>query len=210
MEELNVFENLIIEALSNVDQSYYQTTYNNIQNFRHALANRNGRFFNNDFERFGERVFCYEFYHQLRNLIENERNKTSHFLNGTLLQAEVEKMQIIELVERFGLRILRGRMSPDFLMHSPGNASSHPFVIEVKCENELSSRKLFFDLEKIDQFITRYNYQRGIFLAINVNNELIQSRIDELQDEINQLKGKNSIKIISKEHQQAQHHIWQL
>ncbi|MDO8316672.1 MAG: hypothetical protein Q7T12_04035 [Flavobacterium sp.] len=57
MEELNIFENLIIRALSNVDQSYYQTTYNNIQNFRNALAYRNGRFFNNDFERFGEREY---------------------------------------------------------------------------------------------------------------------------------------------------------
>lgn len=210
MEELNIFENLIIEALSNIDQSYYQTTYNNIQNFRHALEYRNGRFFNNDFERFGERVFCYEFYHQLRILIDNERNKTPKFLDGTLLQAEVEKMQIIELVERFGLRTLRGRMSPDFLMHSPGNANAHPFVIEVKCENELSSRKLFFDLEKINQFIIRYNYQRGVFLAINVNNELIQTRINEVQDRINQLEGRNRIKIISKEYQQAQHHIWQL
>ncbi|MRX41326.1 hypothetical protein GJU43_18720 [Flavobacterium sp. LC2016-23] len=210
MDELNIFENLIIIALSNVNQSYYQTTYNNIQNFRRALEYRNGRFFNNDFERFGERVFCYEFYHQLRILIDNERINNPLFLDGALLQAEVEKMQIIELVERFGLRILRGRMSPDFLMHTPGNANFHPYVIEVKCEHELSSRKLLFDLEKIDQFITRYNYQRGIFLAINVNNELIQTRIDEIQERINELEGRNRIKIISKTTQLAEHRVWQL
>jgi hypothetical protein len=95
-------------------------------------------------------------------------------------------------------------------MHSPGNANSHPFVIEVKCENELSSRKLIFDLEKIDQFITRYNYQRGIFLAVNINNELVQTRIDEVQDRINRLEGRNRIKIISKTNQLAEHRIWQL
>ena len=64
MDELNQFEQIILTALMNVEQSYYQTTYQNIQNFKNALKHRVGRVIKNDFERYGERVFCYELYHR--------------------------------------------------------------------------------------------------------------------------------------------------
>lgn len=210
MNELDRFESFIINSLDNVENSYYYTTYANVENFRHALWYRNGRFIENDFERFGERVFCYEFYHQLRKLIDQEKINNPNFLNGALLQGEVEKMQIIELIQRFQLRNLTGQLSPDFLMHSPGNANSHPYVIEVKCERNLSARKMLIDIEKIDQFVTQYNYDRGVFLAINANSELIQENINRIQNYVNQLQGRNRIKIISKENQQTPHNIWQL
>ncbi|MFC7772481.1 hypothetical protein [Flavobacterium sp. GCM10027622] len=210
MDELDLFEQQVIKSLERVEDSYYKTTYHNIQTFRDAFAYRLGRINNNNFERYGERVFCYEFYHQLRVLIDEVRQDNPTFLEGTKLQAEVHKMQIIELNQKLGLNPLSGEFAPDLLMHSPGNANSHPFAIEVKCEHNISGEKIFKDLEKLNEFVTRYNYQRALFIAINVDNNLIQSRIDELQDRINQLEGKNNIKIISKENQQAQHHIWQL
>jgi len=58
MEELDLFEELVIQSLDAVENSYYQTTYHNIQTFRQAFANRLGRIDNNNFERYGERVFC--------------------------------------------------------------------------------------------------------------------------------------------------------
>jgi hypothetical protein len=210
MEELDLFEELVIQSLDAVENSYYQTTYHNIQTFRQAFANRLGRIDNNNFERYGERVFCYEFYHQLRILIDNVRQNNLTFLEGTKLQAEVHKMQILELNQKLGLNPLSGEFAPDFLMHSPGNANSHPFAIEVKCEHNLSAEKIFKDLEKLNEFTMSYNYDRGLFIAINVDNNLIQERINSLQPRINTLQGRNRIKIISKENQQAQHHIWQL
>lgn len=210
MEELNQFEQMILNALGSVHQSYYQTTYQNIQAFRNALQYRIGRIVEDDFHRFGERVFCYEFYHQLRILIDNAKLVNQNFLNGAILQGEVEKMQIIELIEILGLHPLDGEYTPDFLMHSPGNADSHPFVIEVKCEHDITKGKILDDLNKINQFITRYNYQRGVFITTNSQPDYIAEKIDELTGRIQELDGRDRIKVICKLNQNAEPQIWQL
>ena len=49
MEELDIFESLVIEALAHVPQLYYGTVYRNIDSFRMALSGRQGRFNDNDF-----------------------------------------------------------------------------------------------------------------------------------------------------------------
>lgn len=52
------------------------------------------------------------------------------------------------------------------------------------------------DIKKIDQFINRYNYKKGIFLAINVNkeryNQLMTNNhlLNSLEEQIN---SKNEI-----------------
>lgn len=210
MDELDIFENLVTYALSEVDNSYYLTTYYNIQNFRNALQYRAGRIRGNDFDRYGERVFCYEFYHQLRKLIDSERNENPEFLQGALLQGEVEKMQILQLIERFGLYRLSGEYAPDFLMHTPGNANHHPFVIEVKCENDVNPNKVLLDLRKLNEFVTRYNYQRAIFLTVNTESVYIENLLQGLNNRILELEGRNRIKVICKTNQETEHRIWQL
>lgn len=227
MEELTQFENLLIEALANVHQSYYSTTYHNIQSFRAALQHRVGRFDGDNFERYGERVFCYEFYHQLRILIDSEREKNPEFLKDTLLQGEVEKMQIMELVDSLGLENMDGEYSPDFLMHSPGNAKSHPFVIEVKCESDISSNKVLNDINKLIQFITKFKYERGVFISVNCSPKRIQKIIEELKldaEILEQDKGDRKllveilpeekdirrISIICKESQESETIIWKI
>ena len=201
MNELDIFELLVVDALGNVHQSYYETVYRNIDSFRAALSSRQGRFAENDFFRYGERVFCYEFYHQLRVLIDNYRTEHTKFLSGAELQGEVEKMQILGLIERFQLASLSREFVPDFLMHSPGNAELHPFVLEVKCISELSSYAIFHDLEKLDEFITRYRYQRGLFISVNSQFPEFNETIGKLRPEIDGLAGRNRIKILQKTNQ---------
>jgi hypothetical protein len=210
MNEINRFKELILLALSNVDESYYITTYNNIENFKMAFYSRLGRIRGNNFERYGERVFCYEFYHQLRKLIDKEREINANFLNEAKLQAEVQKMQILELIKSFGLNLMKGEYAPDFLMHSPGNANSHPCVIEVKCEHDISARKVFSDLFKLNEFIIKYNYKCGIFLSINSNNQHINNVLEELKSKIQNLEGRGSIIVINKQGQNINQNIWQL
>ncbi len=210
MNEIERFKELIFIALSNVDESYYRTTYNNIENFKMAFFHRMGRMRGNNFERYGERVFCYEFYHQLRKLIDNERVANVNFLNEAKLQAEVQKMQIIELEQSLGLNPMSGAFAPDFLMHSPGNANSHPCVIEVKCEHDISSRKVFGDLLKLNEFIIKYNYLCGIFLSVNTSNEYINTLLEELEPKIQGLQGRGRIIVINKQEQNINHNIWQL
>ena len=210
MHELNRFEELVITALYNVSQLYYATVYRNIESFRMALHGRQGRFMDNDFERYGERVFCYEFYHQLRKLIDRERTENPDFLLGTELQGEVDKFQILGLIERFGLTSLSREFIPDFLMHSPGNAYNHPFVIEVKCTRNLSPQALIKDLEKINEFITRYSYQRGLFITINSNKDEIIALLKGLSKRIESLEGKDRIKVIQKDNQDSDYNIIQL
>lgn len=210
MEELNEFEQIILTALGTVHQSYYQTTYKNIEAFRNAFQNRTGKIVKGDFYRYGERVFCYELYHQLRILIDKSKQTNENFLNGAILQGEVEKMQIIELIETLELHPMDGEYAPDFLMHSPGNANSHPFVIEVKCEHDISRAKILADLKKINQFITRYNYQRGVLITTNSQPDYIEAKISELNENIQQLGGRDRIKVVCKPNQNVEPIIFQL
>lgn len=213
MEELDIFESLVIEALAHVPQSYYGTVYRNIDSFRMALSGRQGRFNDNDFVKYGERVFCYELYHQLKSLIDRYRRDSPQFLAGTELQGEVDKMQILGLIERFGLTGLSREFVPDFLMHSPGNADNHPFVIEVKCVRGLSPFAIIRDLEKLDEFIIRYRYQRGLFITVNSENEEILATVERLKAKILQLAGIDRIKILQKDNQNSRCNIiplWQI
>jgi hypothetical protein len=215
MDELDRFEQLVIDALARVHQSYYSTVYNNVESFKAALYGRQGKFVDDDFERYGERVFCYEFYHQLRLLIdaerkEDERKGNPHLLSGTQLQGEVEKWQILGLLERFGLERLSKEFVPDFLMHSPGNVTSHPFVIEVKCINNLTANAMLYDLEKINEFLSSYNYQRGLFISINSDYGYLKDIIGSITHKIGRLTARDRIKVICKHDQNAKHNIYQL
>jgi hypothetical protein len=210
MNDLDYFLTLINRALVNVNQSYYHTTYTNVVAFRAALQHRLGMFNGEDFERNGERVFCYEFYHQLSMQIYRTRRRNAGFLAGTILQGEVEKMHIIQLIDALGLENMDGEYCPDFLMHSPGNAASHPYVIEVKCEHDISQRKVLNDLKKLNQFIIHYRYERGLFISINSDDDRLADILNNLAGEIETLEGRGQIKVINKRSQESNARTWQL
>ena len=64
-----------------------------------------------------ERVFCYELYHQLRQILPKDDPITLH--------AEIDKRGHID----FGPD---DRRNPDFIFHTPGTHKGNTLVIEVK------------------------------------------------------------------------------
>ncbi|WP_147275010.1 hypothetical protein [Paenibacillus prosopidis] len=113
-----------------------------------------------------ERVFCYELYHQFRKIMENNN------LNDTvILQAELRKSQVGKEIEQlFAVQRTDGIYYPDFLIHEPGTFDHQDLIIEVKANPKVTREEMQNDLLKIDQFISRYHYQKGVFLAINVSD----------------------------------------
>lgn len=177
-KQLNRFLDLFIAAVNNVDECYLNTVYENIEAIRNGFTNYYQRFLTNDrFVKPGERIFCYELYHQLRILIDAERNENKNFLEGTYLQAEIKKMQIYDLLQTFGITPLTGSFVPDLLMHSPGNANSHPYVIEIKATPFVLEVEVLADLCKIGEFLNKYNYEKGIFLAVNLGQKTLTDLI---------------------------------
>ena len=55
------------------------------------------------------------------------------------------------------------------LIHEP-NTFDNDLIIEVKANPKLSIEDMKKDILKIDQFINKYQYKKGIFLAININD----------------------------------------
>lgn len=169
-EQLNRFFELFIAAMQNIDEEYLHTTYNNLH-FQNVPQLRNVMFEDGILYRFGERVYCYELYHQLRNLIDIERVENPGYLPGCYLQGELKKLQILELLDHFNLEHLGERFTPDLLMHTPGNMDLNAYVIEVKVSLGLTVNEASRDIRKILRFIHAFGYRKAIFLAINTSQE---------------------------------------
>ncbi len=204
-EDLETFHNLFIKCLDLVEDDYYKTTYQNIEkyyqeieNFDEDMKNRLD-FEENHFHRYGERVFCYELYHQLRIKLDEIIDNNANFLNGAKLQGEFAKWQHEQLLHNFDLEMLSNEFIPDFLLHKAGGFVNHFYVIEVKSNPNLSPSSLLADLKKLNQFITKFRYKRGIFLAINISPSDINRMIEKKSEEIKKLKGKAAIAVITKE-----------
>ncbi|MGH1144280.1 hypothetical protein [Bacillus pseudomycoides] len=114
-----------------------------------------------------ERVFCYELYHQLRKIMEQ-----NNLNEKVILQAELRKPQVSSEIEQlFGIQSTDGVYYPDFLIHEPDTYDNQDLIIEVKANPRLTVEDMKKDILKIDQFINRYKYKKGIFLAININED---------------------------------------
>ncbi|WP_143588813.1 hypothetical protein [Terribacillus halophilus] len=145
-----------------------------------------------------ERVFCYELYHQSRKIMEqNEKDE------NVILQAELRKSQVSSDIEHlFNIKSTEGPYYPDFLIHEPYTTDNQDLIIEVKANPNLSVKDMKKDIYKIDQFIDRYKYKKGIFLAINVTAEKrkqLLSNSDLLNSLKEQVKCKNEILLMFKE-----------
>lgn len=182
-EDLTLFFNLFIQALDSVDPAYFSTQYNfargivedMVPNQRNAIRRK---IVGNAVVQTGERIFCYELYHQLRLLMPQH----PQVFQNVCLQGELQKIQIVKLMERYGLTRLSSNFIPDFLLHSPATAEFHPYVIEVKADRFLTAHQVRNDISKLAEFITRYNYQRAIFLATIIDrDELFDHLISQNQ-----------------------------
>ena len=97
-----------------------------------------------------ERVYCYELYHQLRTLLEDDEQFSRYALSG-----EIDKQ---------GHPIIRP-CAPDFVFHAPGDMNSNLVVVEVKPVNaELHGIRK--DLQTLTYFVSdEARYQLGILLV---------------------------------------------
>jgi len=186
--DIAIFLNLFHEALNRVEESYYQTN--------------SGSLFPNT-NMYYERVFCYELYHQIRALMDELRAKDPSTLSSMQFQGELRKEPInSSIAAQAGLSPLSKKYVPDFLLHSPGNTDYHGLIIEVKSNPNICFAPIREDLAKIQEFITQYKYQMGIFLIINNSMDRMRKLItkSKSQEWIRaNLCGRSRILFISKE-----------
>lgn len=102
-----------------------------------------------------ERVYCYEFYHQLR-ILWPKQEETDFVLNG-----EVDKRGH-PILHRLGVDM----SIPDLLVHVPGNMGRNHAIIEVKAGGNVANnpRGIEKDLVTLSVFQTEVGYERGLYL----------------------------------------------
>ena len=213
---------LLREALDRVPQSYYRhelwrhPEWNDVLE---VLGNQNeGKRLREYLDRYGERVFCYELYHQIKNLMREQYAEFEEQIGveeAVIFQAEVKKNQINDIIEYFPevREPLDKAYIPDFLLHSPGNYRHQEIIIEVKSNPRVSKVEIKEDLLKIHQFINKYGYRIGIFLTINLEPESILGWLR--QEEVNHwlaqnLPSRERILFICKYSQGSGYHEWNL
>lgn len=164
-------------APNKIEPPYYGLNYwEHTNHFVTYLESIKRLFLKKYLERYHERVFCYEFYHKLRVLMDEEldENQSQIYLTrNILLQSELIKKQVDQFVEMvYKITRLSKEFMPDFLLHTPGDFSNQLVVMEVKSTPTLTIGDLSSDILKIQEFINNYHYEKGIFVGINVSDEL--------------------------------------
>jgi len=128
-------------------------------------------------EKYLERPFAYEFYHQIRNLMAHGDVD----FGGPIIQAEVDK--------RYQHCFGKGKI-PDFIIHVP-NSRQNLAVIEFKLATNLSTFKS--DLEKLIEFKTndRLKYTHGVEVVIGNRKSLANAR--ELVKKMSKVEGEDIV-----------------
>lgn len=162
--------------------------------FEDALYSVSNHYFTNS-----ERTFTYELYYHLRN---------TPLQDHIVVDAELPKRRLtIQEAEIFNLRPLGRRMSPDIIIHERENGNNQLLVAEVKAQRYLSAEDTIKDINKLISLRVNYNFQIGIFVAINVNIDRICNYIHQnmhliefpLVNGIQQINDASNIKIFVKE-----------
>jgi len=178
---------LLKAALDNVPQNYYRhELWRNRywhQIFEANSDQANLRELRDYLDRYGERVFCYELYHQVRVLMEQHYRKNSISEDDDVLfQAELKKDQLQDVSQCFSDQVnpLKKAYIPDFLLHAPGSFQHQELIIEVKSNPVISSSDIKDDLLKLHEFIVSYQHRMGLFLTVNTHPRRIIHLIKEL------------------------------
>lgn len=173
-------------ALSRVDSMYYGGRIeeymfdNNGVHKKHPKRKKLERYL----DRYGERVFCYELYHQVRVIMDSYRFETPERESKITFQGELRKPQIEGVIEYFKddkIAPLTKEYIPDFLLHSVGNFERQELVLEVKTNPLLTLKDIQNDLIKLQEFISNYKYRKGLFLSVNSSSEVIMSCLSSLR-----------------------------
>jgi hypothetical protein len=112
-----------------------------------------------------ERVYCYELYHQMRQLWP-EPGDSPYRLNG-----EVDKNNHPYFAGREGRK---PKPKPDLLVHQPGGGTYNHAVIEVK---SVDGRAIAKDLKTLALFTAELGYERAIFLIYGTRADARVARV---------------------------------
>lgn len=156
----------IKEALDNMDPRYCKLSHLDYEDTDFPELLRKTKYL--------ERPFAYEFYHQLRRLIETDRVN----FGGALVQAEVDKRY---------QHIPRVKDIPDFIIHLPNSPKNNIAVIEFK----LASRQvgdIKRDLGKLTRFKGPYLRYDHIVEVIIGSEEQLELRRDPLRSKVRSLR----------------------
>ena len=128
-------------------------------------------------EKYLERPFAYEFYHQLRESMDSGNVD----FGGPIIQAEVDK--------RYQHCFTTGKI-PDFIIHMPNNRPNLA-VIEFKLATNLGS--LEHDFEKLAEFKTNENLEYTYAIEVIIGSENSLKNAKERISGLNRPQGEEII-----------------
>lgn len=200
MIEIKNIDKFILKSIQKIDEEYFCTIFTNTELFEPSLRGRVGEFINDDFYYYGERIFCYELYHQLRLGIL-KFTKKNLISDNLKIQGEARKMNIINLLDNIGLDSFSTDKIPDLIIHSPTDSENQLCIIEVKCKGNLTQNELYTDLKKLDIYCNSLKFENAYFISINSSCKHIENLISDL--DINEFNCANKIKIICMENSKS-------
>lgn len=159
-----------------------------------------------------ERVFCYEFYHQFRMIMEANMYKYGNLIfNGEIKKSEIDKL--LEHTEESNKESDKESNKepnkdsenkskeykyPDFVLHGGQDDDTHQeCVIEVKTAERIKKNVAIGiggDIDKLLKFVdeNKLNYNTALFIAVNMDNKELKEQIEKIADK---LTGRNANKI---------------
>jgi len=156
-------------ALENIDKNYCELSQIDYSMLR---VNKSTKKYLEE-EKYLERPFAYEFYHQLRKLIDSDDVN----FNGPVIQAEVDK--------RYQHCFENGKI-PDFIIHVP-NTRKNLAVIELKLAS--NSGKLKDDLKKLVEFKNNQDLKYAFAIEIIIGNYSSLKKTKECILKMKKMKG---------------------
>lgn len=161
----NNFHDIIKECFLQVERKYLE------QNT--VILSRN---------KYNERVFCYEFYHQLRLNSEKFRNL---IITGEAVKSE------------FQFKNLGSNKTPDILIHNFGTIDNNEVVIEVKTSKNKASilKGLKKDFTTLDLFTdnstVKIDYKLGIYILFNFDFFSLLNESDRVLGHVKKIVKRN-------------------
>lgn len=134
-------------------------------------------------EKYLERPFAYEFYHQLRKLMDSGNVD----FGGPIIQAEVDK--------RYQHCFINGKI-PDFIIHvpSPSNTNKNLAVIEFKLATNLEGKcGIEHDIKKLVEFRKNEHLQYTCAIEVIIGSENSLESAKERIGQLNKTQGEEII-----------------
>ena len=172
---------IISTALKNVPSSYYI-----VRNPKSRNDQLTG--YSKDYTQ-AELSFVARFYHEMMRIFESNAELseyTDHYKMDTELYKKIiysnksEKPRYNDTREKYVTETSRG-VYPDFVFHKGqefNNEEDQLLAMEIKAKT-ISKKEFEYDLFKTNLYIEELNFQHGIYLVVNNNNNLIQELFTE-------------------------------